>query len=119
MSWNTLSKRAQQLGFKLSYQTRAASGGGYLPEMSKPPEAEGPWLCLGSYEQVAGLWLSPVTDEARSLPRERLVTLMEDSDPFIGSVGDYDAEFFAASAPGRAAVDHPESGMMPPAETGR
>jgi len=119
MSWNTLSERAQQLGFKLSYRTRAAAGGGYLPEMATPPETDGPWLCLGSYEHIAGLWLSPVTDEARSLSRERLATLMEDCHPFIGTVGDYDTEFFAAGAPGRAAVDHPESGMMPPSEARR
>ena len=113
MGWNTLSKRAQQLGFKLSYRTRAATGGGYLPEMATPPETEGPWLCLGNYEHVAGLWVAPVTDEARSLSRERLATLMEGCDPFIETVGDYDTEFFAASAPARAAVDHPECGIMP------
>ena len=112
MSWNTLSKRAQQLGFKLSYRSRN-DGGTYLPEMATPPESEGPWLCLGSYEHVAGLWLAPVTDEARRLPRERVLSLLEDCDPFIETVGDYDSEFFAASAPGRAAVDHPESGIMP------
>ena len=118
MSWNTLSKHAQQLGFKLAYRTRTATGGGYLPEMTTPPATEGPWLCLGSYEQVAGLWLSPVTAAARNLSREHLATLMEDCDPFIGTVGVYDSEFFAATAPGRAAVDHPESGMMPPPEAG-
>ena len=113
MSWNTLSKRAQQLGFILSYRSRAASGGGYLPELATPPESAGPWLCLGSYEKIAGLWFSPITDEARSLSREHLASLMEDSDPFIETVGDYDSEFFAASAPARAAVDHPECGIMP------
>ena len=113
MSWNTLSKRAQQLGFELSYRTRAATGGGYLPEMATPPESGGPWHCLGSYEQVAGLWVTPLTDEARGLSRERLSSLMEGCDPFIATVGDYDTDFFAASAPARAAVDHPESGIMP------
>ena len=109
MSWNTLSKRAQQLGFKLSYRTRTD----YQPDMATPPEADGSWLCLGSYEHVAGLWLAPLTDEARRLPREHIRSLLEDCDPFIETVGDYDSDFFAASAPGRAAVDHPECGIMP------
>ena len=113
MTWSTLRQRAQQLGFKLSYRTRAATGGGYLPDMATPPEAGGPWLCVGNYEHVAGLWLSPVTDEARGLSRERVAMLVEDCDPFVETFGDYDAEFFAACAPGRAAADHPEFGKMP------
>jgi hypothetical protein len=113
MTWSTLRQRAQQLGFELSYRTRAASGGGYLPEMATPPETSGLWLCVGNYEHVAGLWLSPVTAEARGLPRERVAMLLEDCDPFVETVGDYDAEFFAACRPGRAAADHPECGKMP------
>jgi hypothetical protein len=137
MTWNTLRQRAQQLGFNLSYRTRAATDGGYLPEMATPPEAGGPWLCIGNYEHVAGLWLSPVTDEARGLSRERrntsrqhtgqspvadeaqhlscerIAMLVENCDPFVETLGDYDAEFFAACAPGRAAADHPECGRMP------
>ena len=113
MTWSTLHQNAQQLGFNLSFRTRATSGGGYLPDMTTPPEAGGPWLCVGSYEHVAALWLHPMTEEARGLTAERVATLLEDCDPFVETVGDYDAEFFAACAPGRAAADHPERGKMP------
>lgn len=137
MTWSTLRQHTQQLGFNLSYRTRAGTDGGYLPEMATPPEVGGPWLCIGNYEHVAGLWLSPVTDEAKNLSRERRSTprqqlglapggvaveqlsqervavLMENCDPFVETLGDYDAEFFAACAPGRAAADHPEWGKMP------
>ena len=112
MTWSTLRQRAQQLGFDLSYRSSAATGGGYLPDMT-PPDAGGPWLCVGSYEHVAALWLHPMTDEARGLSRERVTTLLEDCDPFVETVADYDAEFFAACAPGRAAADYPERGKMP------
>ena len=74
MTWSTLRQHTQQLGFNLSYRTRAGTDGGYLPEMATPPEAGGPWLCIGNYEHVAGLWLSPVTDEAKNLSRERRST---------------------------------------------
>jgi len=113
MTWSTLRHSAQQLGFNLSYRSRAASGGGYLPDMATPPEVGGPWLCVGSYEHVAALWLHPLTEEAKALTAERAATLFEGCDPFIETVGDYDAEFFAACAPGRAAADHPERGKMP------
>ncbi len=113
MTWSTLRQRAQQLGFELSFRSRAAAGGGYLPEMAMPPEAKGTWLCIGNYEALAGLWLSPLTDEARALSRESVATLLENCDPFVEAVGDYDPEFLAACAPGRAAAEHPEYGRMP------
>lgn len=108
-----------------------------MPEMTTPPEAGGVWLCVGSYEHVAGLWLSPVTDEAKilsherrntsrqdtgqspvtqgadHLSRERVALLMENCDPFVEALGNYDADYFAAWAPGRAAAEHPEYGRMP------
>lgn len=113
MTWITLRQRVQQLGFNLSYRTRPAPGGGYMPELALPPEEEGPWLCIGSYEHVAALWLHPMTLEARGLTTERVTTLLEDCDPFVEPIGNYDKEFFAAWAPGRAAADHPERGKMP------
>lgn len=113
MTWSTLRQRAQQLGFNLSYRSRAASGGGYLPDMATPPESGGPWMCVGSYEHVAALWLLPLTDEAKALTAKRVTALLEDCDPFVETVCDYDADFFAACAPGRAAAEHPESGRMP------
>lgn len=113
MTWITLRLQARQLGFDLSFRTRPVPGGGYMPELASPPEEAGPWLCVGSYEHMAALWLHPMTEEARGLSRERLTMLLEDCDPFVQPVGDYDQDFFAACAPGRAAADHPEHGKMP------
>ncbi len=113
MTWITLRQQARQLGFDLSYRSLPAPGGGYIPELTSPPENEGPWLCVGSYEHVAALWLHPVTDEARCLSHESVTALLENCDPFVESVGNYDTDFFAACEPGRAAADHPEHGKMP------
>lgn len=117
MTWNTLRTRAQQLGFDINYRTRPADGGGYLPELMTPPPEEGPWICVGSYEQVAGIWLHPITEAARDWSPDRVSAAMASADPFIAPVkdyaGDFSADFLAAGISAVNLAQNPDAGRMP------
>lgn len=117
MTWSTLRTRAHQMGFDVSYRTRPAEGGGYLPELTAPPPEEGPWICVGSYEQVAGIWVQPITAAARDWSPDRVAAAMANTDPFIAPINNYDAAFSADFlAAGLAAVNlalNPDAGRMP------
>ena len=101
MTWNTLHEKARQLGFEVACHT------------SSPEGRERSWLRVGSLDQMAGLWAQPVTEDARMLPSERVVALISGCSLFVGTLTDYDADFFSALAPLLAAVSNPDCGRMP------
>lgn len=101
MTWNTLHEKAHKLGFEVACQTPSPEG------------RDRSWLRVGSLDQMAGLWAHPVTEDARTLPSDRVVALISGCSEFVGTLTDYDADFFSALAPQLAAVSHPEYGRMP------
>lgn len=117
MTWSTLRQRARQLGFDVAYRSRPAEGGGYAPDLAQPPLEEGPWLCVGSYEQTAGVWVHPLTEAARALSPQSVSAAIAGADPFVAPIGGYDAEFsqdfLAVAAPARVALLNPDWGRMP------
>ncbi len=117
MTWSTLRHRAKQLGFDVAYRSRLAEGGGYTPEYTQPPAEEGPWLCVGSYEQTAGVWVQPITEAARSLSPQSVSAAIAGADPFVARMDDYDGDFsrdfLAVATPARVALQNPDWGRMP------
>jgi len=117
MTWSTLRLRARQLGFDVAYRSRLAEGGGYVPDFTQPPAEEGPWLCVGSYEQTAGIWVQPITEAARALAPRSVSAAIAGADAFVAPLDGYDAEFshdfLAVAAPACVAMEHPDWGRMP------
>lgn len=117
MTWSTLRHRAQQMGFDVAYRSTHVEGGGYQPDFATPPSEEGPWICVGSYEQTAGIWVQPITDAARNLSHERVSAAIAGNDPFVAPMHDYHADysddFIRVSLPSRRALENPEHGLMP------
>lgn len=117
MTWSTLRSSAMKLGFDVAYRSRSLEGGGYQPDCSSPPGEEGPWLCVGSYDQVAGVWVHPLTEAARGLSPKNIARAFAGHEPFMTPVAELDADFnsdfVAASQPGRLAAEHPDWGCMP------
>ncbi len=116
MTWSTLRSHAQQMGFDLACRTRLADGGGFVPDLHSPPDT-GHWICVGSYDQAAGVWLQPVTDDARRCPVEQVSAAMASRLPFLAPLGAYDADFsddfLDANRPGLSAAANPDAGRMP------
>lgn len=110
MSWNSLRTHAERMGFEIAFRTRRADDGSFMPDLT-PPGDDG-WLLIGNYEHVAGFWVKPLTETARRLPGTDVRRLMEEGDPFVESTGDYDADFFAANEPFRAALRNLESNQL-------
>jgi len=110
MCWKRFQERAAELGFSLEYRIRREAGRDMGPELTA--NADSGWFLVGNYDHVAGIWAKPVTDAARCLPRRRAAAALADCDPFVETVGEYGADFFAAAAPFREAVHHPENGCM-------
>lgn len=117
MSWSALRHRARQMGFDVAYRSRHVEGGGYQPDFATPPAEEGPWICVGSYEQTAGVWVQPITEAARELAPERVSAAIAGCDPFIALVHDYhhdySEDFIGVSLHWRRALENPEHGLMP------
>lgn len=111
MTWTTLHHKAQQLGFELACHAAPAEGGG-TNRMSSTPQ-DRPWICVGSYGQMAGLWAQPLTEQARALAPERVAAMISGCCQHVGTLPDYDEEFHACLAPVLAAVAHPEHGRSP------
>jgi len=109
MTWTALHHRAQQLGFELACHTRVADGG-YVPELSSPPGHDRSWVCVGLYDQMAGLWAQPMTAQNRALPAERIAAIISGCSQHVATLADYDDEFHASL---RTAVNHPDYGRMP------
>lgn len=101
MPWNTLQTKIQNMGFELALRHRREDGGGYIPDLT-PPEGDG-WLYVGNYDNVAGIWIKPVTDNSRQLDADLVRKLIAALDPFIGTVGEIEAEdsdaFASVAAP--------------------
>lgn len=102
MTWTTLHDRALQLGFELVCHANATT--------TRP---DGQWVRIGSYDQLAELWAQPVTDQARALSSDRIAAIISACSEHVSTIGDYDADFHAALAPVRAALDNPDHGRMP------
>lgn len=117
MSWSRLRQRAQQLGFDLAFRSHHHDGGGYHPDLTSPPREEGPWLCVGSYEHVAGVWVQPITESARRLTPEWVSAAIARLDHFVAPIHHYDAEFsadyLAIGLSARHAAQNPDMGRMP------
>ena len=110
MTWIALRNRANELGFELAFHVRPGDDGGLVPDFSGP--AENGWLLVGNHEHVAGIWVRAVTESAQSRSRQWIAKMLAECDPFVETVGDYDADFFAAGFPARAAAQDPERGRM-------
>ena len=101
MTWNNLYQRARQLGFEVTCQ------------MGTPAERGLAWQRVGSLDQMPGLWAQPVSESTRNLSSEKVVALIAECSPFVGTMICDDAEFCSALAPLRAAVSNPDYGRMP------
>ncbi|CAG4883133.1 protein of unknown function [Georgfuchsia toluolica] len=96
MSWDTLQAHALSMGFEVAFRTRRDQGGGFMPDLT-PPKGRG-WIFVGSYENAAGFWVKPLTDGTRKLHSNFIRKLMLDCDPFIGTFGDDDVDYFNSHA---------------------
>lgn len=96
MSWDTLQARAQSMGFEIAFRTRRDQGGGFMPDLT-PPKGKG-WIFVGSYDNTAGFWVRPLTDDTCKLNGNLIRKLMLDCDPFIGTFGDDDVDYFNSQA---------------------
>ena len=110
MSWTTLQQHAQELGFDVAFRVRPGEDGGLVPDFTCPLDKD--WQLIGNYEHAAGVWVHPRTEAARRLPLRRVAAMIADCDRFMEPLADYDADFFAAGAPGRAAAQNPDRGRM-------
>lgn len=98
MSWTTLQSQAEALGLEIALRMKTG-GAGCEPEFDDASEG---WLLIGGYERMAGLWVRPRTEAARHMSSRRITSLMAESDPFVESLQDFDAEYWAACGPALA-----------------
>ncbi|MCK9285024.1 MAG: hypothetical protein M0P39_12175 [Rhodocyclaceae bacterium] len=110
MCWKNLQDRASELGLSVEYRICAEPQRGMVPDMAETKGSG--WMLVGNYDHVAGIWAKPVTEAARRLSPRHVAEMLADCDVFVETVGDYDADYFAAAAPFRAAMNHPEWGCM-------
>ena len=96
MTWSTLEAHAQRLGFEVAFNTRPCDGGGFMADLT-PPQGND-WQLIGSYAQMAGLWVKPNTDTARKISTPAVHKLILDSDPFVETTGTFDHDSLAANA---------------------
>lgn len=96
MSWNTLQAQVQGMGFGVAFRTQWNGQGGLMPDLAPP--TGGGWLLVGCYDNVAAFWVKPLTDSTRKLNASLVRKLMADCDPFIGTLGGYEADFSDANA---------------------
>ncbi len=90
MTWKTLQAKVQELGFDLAFHSRRNDAGGYIPDLS-PPNGVG-WVYVGNFDNIAGLWIKPLSESSRKLSSSMVRTIIAELDPFIGTVGDYNAD---------------------------
>lgn len=109
MDWKNLQERASELGISVEYRICAEAQQVMAPDLAERPG----WVLVGNYDHIAGILARPLTEAARCLSPRHMIEMLADCDAFVETVGDYDADFFAAAAPFLAATSHPEWGCMP------
>jgi hypothetical protein len=106
MTWSTLEAHAQRLGFEVAFNTKPCDGGGFMADLTPPKGND--WQWIGSYAQMAGLWVKPSTDTARKISTSAVNKLMLDSDPFVETPGTFDDDALAADARFLLAIQNQE-----------
>src|ERR1700687_4239983 len=89
-SWDTLQTKIQNMGFELAFRHRHNDVGGYIPDLT-PPDGQG-WIYVGNYDNVAGIWIKPLTDSSRKLSSSLVRKIIAELDPFIETVADFEVE---------------------------